>query len=725
MGRGKPVQLAFNFDEITFDKFSYNKVVESFLNDGLIQQLRNAKEINKAFEKNEGELWCGLRHVRQRPFFPSDNDDINHFVNYLHRAFNMSGSDLKSLKAFRLRTEYNQLDGVLVNSNKKLLTISLMYSAYARTEAPKVPGVHSFQTPYQANSLTVDRCHTRGCLEFVFRLNGKVTLVSMNHHERSLDDLNSKPVITYKISHQFIAPFLLDGIRRNLKSCFFSIHSPRSIDETFSVNFKAAIDRGLRPLTKDPDEYFQYVCSSDHFFDSSPALADFFSNKPALRLYFKTGSNQTFNLNGTNLNEFDHHLLTDSISQLLENIPLVENWRARKLGDPVLQKSNNWAASKTLALFNRIIQQPGNGIMGYSFGEYSPFFQYTPMNSSKLRLGMSNIRSVLNAMGCVYMFYKVYHYLYSDKLVQVDELFSHEYILASVYSHQNVQIINGPILLITQITSHTSIQKVRRMWDDMFIPEKIIRTSSPHPRVEAERLKRIAAQPTSQSPTVPVYRTPFRGHIAQGTEISAYRQNYIRAVSNPLYIADTVNMFDGFAKFVLERRAKWTDIPWRNISNASQLHDEISKAHNAVRHKPVKRIKKLNPFYDKLKKFNVTVKDMKISCVIPSDSNQIREWGTQQRHCIGGYANNINDPTQLLVGFAKGNPKNKEWVGHMQLYRRLVNSNSDRPQYSAWRVNQFYAERNTAVPEPIRANVVDATLKIVNGTKAGVSTVRS
>lgn len=143
------------------------------------------------------------------------------------------------------------------------------------------------------------------------------------------------------------------------------------------------------------------------------------------------------------------------------------------------------------------------------------------------------------------------------------------------------------------------------------------------------------------------------------------------------------------------------DIRPKDIRSTKDYHDKIVQAYNTIKDKPVP----IDPKpYENLPDHVLT----NYKVVIPTDTNQIREWGKTQGHCLGSYAQQcINNPNILIIGFS--DVDDKTWLGHMM----IVNSNLNvkKPEY---RVSQFYGKYNRAIPPNIRQPICDSILNALN-----------
>jgi hypothetical protein len=61
---------------------------------------------------------------------------------------------------------------------------------------------------------------------------------------------------------------------------------------------------------------------------------------------------------------------------------------------------------------------------------------------------------------------------------------------------------------------------------------------------------------------------------------------------------------------------------------------------------------------------------MMIECVLPYDTHTLVEWGSQQKNCIGSYADSVLQKTSLIIGFK--NVETNDWIGHAEL-KKYVN----------------------------------------------------
>lgn len=150
------------------------------------------------------------------------------------------------------------------------------------------------------------------------------------------------------------------------------------------------------------------------------------------------------------------------------------------------------------------------------------------------------------------------------------------------------------------------------------------------------------------------------------------------------------------------------EIPKRQIKCVQQLHDEVVKIYNATKHKPDPIPTKLVEW---LTSYGLEIEGTKLRFEIPTNTNDIREWGQKQAHCLGSYAQQMAQGQTLIIGV--WDEENGQWAGHMQL--DVVPDKPTKLDEGAFgfnrsnvfegttvRFRQFYAARNQAVREPYR-----------------------
>ena len=133
------------------------------------------------------------------------------------------------------------------------------------------------------------------------------------------------------------------------------------------------------------------------------------------------------------------------------------------------------------------------------------------------------------------------------------------------------------------------------------------------------------------------------------------------------------------------------------------LHDELSKIVVRLSHKPImlnndKVYKPLHQFIEQ----NPVVFD-KYKLVPPTSTTDMVAWGAEQRHCIGTYANRLNDQHNAFLGI--WDLEAKAWLGHM-----MLNNGGNR----GWYVVQFYGHSNRTIDRPLHAKFSDLLVKILS-----------
>lgn len=148
------------------------------------------------------------------------------------------------------------------------------------------------------------------------------------------------------------------------------------------------------------------------------------------------------------------------------------------------------------------------------------------------------------------------------------------------------------------------------------------------------------------------------------------------------------------------------EIPKRQCKTVQQLHDEVVKAYNVIKFKPTPINEELVKW---LTEYGLEIPDTQLKFVIPSDTNQIREWGNKQSHCLGSYADTMAQEKCLILGVWDG--EHDSWAGHIEMAIVPDDSSSvpvakyahEKLEGTEIAVNQFYAANNQRVIEPYRA----------------------
>lgn len=78
-----------------------------------------------------------------------------------------------------------------------------------------------------------------------------------------------------------------------------------------------------------------------------------------------------------------------------------------------------------------------------------------------------------------------------------------------------------------------------------------------------------------------------------------------------------------------------------------------------------------------------------IELVVSDNPTEIMRWGSEQNHCIGTYARQMEDGMTLLLGFRRGD----KWIAHCSIRGK--------------RVEQLLAKNNQPVAEPDRQTILD------------------
>ncbi len=146
-------------------------------------------------------------------------------------------------------------------------------------------------------------------------------------------------------------------------------------------------------------------------------------------------------------------------------------------------------------------------------------------------------------------------------------------------------------------------------------------------------------------------------------------------------------------------------IPKRQCKTVEQLHDEVVKAYNVIKFKPLPINEGLVKW---LTEYGLEIPDTQLKFVIPTDSNQIREWGKKQAHCLGNYADQMAQEKCLILGVWDG--EHNAWAGHLQMAivpddPKAVAANKyghEKLEGTGIAIDQFYAAQNRPVIEPYR-----------------------
>lgn len=112
------------------------------------------------------------------------------------------------------------------------------------------------------------------------------------------------------------------------------------------------------------------------------------------------------------------------------------------------------------------------------------------------------------------------------------------------------------------------------------------------------------------------------------------------------------------------KEPEWpTMIETRRVKNRKDFHDEVVKVYNAVKFKPTPI--DLTISYPFMPSHRVPVPGTTYELVAAKDTNEIREWGQKQGHCVGSYADRVANAETTILGI--WDKKTNDWVAHIQL----------------------------------------------------------
>lgn len=103
----------------------------------------------------------------------------------------------------------------------------------------------------------------------------------------------------------------------------------------------------------------------------------------------------------------------------------------------------------------------------------------------------------------------------------------------------------------------------------------------------------------------------------------------------------------------------------RRVKNHKDLHDEITKIYNAIKYKPTPI--SLEVSYPFMPSHRVPIPGTSYVLVAAKDTNEIREWGQKQGHCVGSYADRVVNAETCILGIF--DTKTNDWAAHIQLQR--------------------------------------------------------
>ena len=279
--------------------------------------------------------------------------------------------------------------------------------------------------------------------------------------------------------------------------------------------------------------------------------------------------------------------------------------------------------------------------------------QWVTMGSdhSSLSAGIFEYQKLLRQ---VCLFYEMYHKYFSNDLAKADEVYPLAWITQVFYTsqidHRDSRISNSNILLkywlnaSLKINQWLSIQKMRRLFSTYWM--------SPG-NMELTNIN-LSAHLIGN----------YSLHCKHFSDIHVLLQTIERTPALKQNVA--------------------TYIPWRNLTTPKQIHDHLSKF---ITLGATLNIKLQNSLYDNLLKADLKIPYTRLEIKIARDTHTVITWGSEQKHCIGGYASRINEPKYLLFGV--WNNETNSWWGHSCMTRQ--NDNQDG---SAWREYQFLGHSN-------------------------------
>ena len=164
-------------------------------------------------------------------------------------------------------------------------------------------------------------------------------------------------------------------------------------------------------------------------------------------------------------------------------------------------------------------------------------------------------------------------------------------------------------------------------------------------------------------------------------------------------VEDTTNMLAKVEKHKHSKRGL-DELKKRDIRSLKQLHDELSYVIQIMDTIPRDITHQQYAFLDG--KLDIPFTNFKI--VIPKNNVDIKTWGTQQRHCIGSYADDVIAERRVVIGV--WDKAKEQWYGHMSFSPLL--SPGAKPNANGkldftnlyrydFRIQQFYGLGNKAL----------------------------
>lgn len=429
--------------------------------------------------------------------------------------------------------------------------------------------------------------------------------------------------VVYNLGDLVAKPFTTAQALESINELVQSFLAVELCPEKVVTSYRAPLITLLKTLVAQankvsPDSFQSYTDDvvtvfMDRLYNSRNLWTDLFPDRNKASVFF----NSKTLLNGAPaINETVNHIVANGQYITYWDDTFVKVWSATFHEEMITTLSgrtyshNPWAVRKTISNWHDLIINTWED-------------QYTfPFDKESIT---STLNEFITFYVGSYRFYSLFKELFSDDLSTVDQMYSPHYIFHAARvgtqggdCHKN-DVLTAFVALFERLRPLASLDKIRRYFLEVFPPmENFQDLDEPMPLLHAH-----------------------------WSDISRR-------------ITDTLTGLDSFARYVADGTAVWEYINFSNCRTVAILHDIVAVANNSLSHPPIPN---QNPIYKQFTEDTSLIPKTPFEIVIPESSNTLRAWGTEQGHCIGNFADNVNTPEECYIGIR--HITTQRWLGHI------------------------------------------------------------